>query len=108
MSILDLAAEEMSRQGAGRVCAIHLRLGPLSGVVATSLRSAFELAREGSEFETAELKIEEVPLRTRCDRCGDERILTTPEIPACARCESPAVAIIQGRELDLVALEIDS
>lgn len=108
LSILDLAAEELDRQGGGRVHAIHVRIGSLSGVVATALRSAFELAREGSGHEQAELKIEELPLMTRCDRCGAERTQLLPELPACAECGNPMVAILQGRELEIVALEIDS
>ena len=47
LSIVDMAAEEAERQG-GRVVAVHLKLGPLSGVVKAALLSAYELAREGS------------------------------------------------------------
>ena len=36
LSILDLAAEEAGRRG-GRVVAVHLKLGPLSGVVKEAL-----------------------------------------------------------------------
>ena len=59
MSILDLAGEEVERQGGGRVVAIHLRLGPLAGVVKTALCSAFELAREASvQFQKLSLSYE--------------------------------------------------
>ncbi len=47
LSILDVAAEEAERQGNARVVAIHLRLGPLSGVVKGALLSAFELVAKG-------------------------------------------------------------
>src|SRR5439155_7885623 len=60
LSILDIVAEEAERRNGARVLAVHLRLGPLSGVVKESLRSAYELAREGSGFEGSELFIEGV------------------------------------------------
>src|SRR5262249_7963347 len=55
LSILDVAEEETERRGGARVTAIHLKLGPLSGVVRKALQSAFALAREGSSLPTAKL-----------------------------------------------------
>ena len=52
LSILDLAAEEAERHG-GRVAAVHLRLGPLAGVVKDALVSAYDLAREGTPLARA-------------------------------------------------------
>jgi hydrogenase nickel incorporation protein HypA/HybF len=107
LSILDLAAEEAERHGGGRVAAIHLRLGPLSGVVVEALRSAFELAREGSCFPVAELVIEEVPLVVWCPACSAERTLPWPQVFCCPVCENPTPEVVRGRELEVVALEIE-
>jgi len=41
MSILDLAQEEADRNGGATVAAIHLKIGPLSGVVPQALESAY-------------------------------------------------------------------
>ena len=49
LSILDIVEEESARRGDAAVAAIHLRLGPLSGVVKEALLSAFEL-RERSRL----------------------------------------------------------
>jgi hydrogenase nickel incorporation protein HypA/HybF len=108
LSILDVAAEESERQGGGRVAAIHLRLGPLSGVVAEALRSAYELARESSCFPAAELIIEEVPLVVRCPSCAAERTLASPQQLCCPDCGTPTPEVVRGRELDVVALEIET
>ena len=43
LSLLDQVAEEAERRGGVQVHAIHLRLGPLSGVVKEALLSAYEL-----------------------------------------------------------------
>jgi hydrogenase nickel incorporation protein HypA/HybF len=107
LSILDLAAEEAGRHGGGRVAAVHLRLGPLSGVVKEALVSAFELAREGSPLPSAELVIEEVPLVAYCPACAAERTLPSPQLLRCPDCGTPTPEVVRGRELEVVALEIE-
>ncbi len=46
MSIVDLAQEESERRGGVQIKAVHLRLGPLSGVVKDALLSSYEMACE--------------------------------------------------------------
>jgi hydrogenase nickel incorporation protein HypA/HybF len=107
LSITDMAAEEAERQGGGRVVAVHLRLGPLSGVVKEALLSAYELAREGSAVETSRLIIEEVPLRIFCTTCDAERVAFIQEM-CCPVCGAAPARIVSGREMEVVALEIES
>lgn len=108
LSILDLAAEEAERHGGGRVAAIHLRLGPLSGVVKEALVSAYALAREGSPLDTAELVVEEVPLVAYCPACAAERTPASPQLFLCPDCGTPTPDVVRGRELEVVALEVES
>jgi hydrogenase nickel incorporation protein HypA/HybF len=108
LSILDLAAEESERQGGGKVTAIHLRLGPLSGVVKEALRSAYELAREGSCLHSADLVIEHVPLVVWCPACSSERTLESPQQLRCPTCGIATPDVVCGREMEVVALEIES
>jgi len=105
LSILDMVEEEAGRQG-GRVAAIHLRLGPLSGVVKEALLSAYGLAREGTALEHAELVVEEIPVVTYCPVCAAEG-MPSPQELCCRTCGAPTAEIIQGRELEVVALEIE-
>jgi hydrogenase nickel incorporation protein HypA/HybF len=106
LSILDLVAEEAERRG-GRVVAVHLKLGPLSGVVKDALLSAYDLAREGTSLAGAELLIEEVPVVARCSACAAERTLVFPQL-CCPTCGAPTPDVVSGRELEVVALEIES
>jgi hydrogenase nickel incorporation protein HypA/HybF len=106
LSILDLAAEEGARRG-GRVVAVHLKLGPLAGVVKDALLSAYDLAREGTPLAGAELLIEEVPVVARCPACAAERTLDFPHF-CCPTCGAPTPDVVTGRELEVVALEIES
>jgi hydrogenase nickel incorporation protein HypA/HybF len=105
LSIVDLAEEEQERHG-GRIATVHLRIGPLSGVVKDALASAFELAREGTPLAGADLVIEDVPLVARCPACGEDR---TPRFPmlVCPVCGGPTPDVVRGRELDVFALEFE-
>jgi hydrogenase nickel incorporation protein HypA/HybF len=107
LGILDVAEEEAARRGA-RVAAIHLKLGPLSGVVKEALRSAHELARETSSFPRAELVIEEVPVVAYCEACAAERPVVSIQQLCCLACGAPTPSVVRGRELEVVALEIES
>jgi hydrogenase nickel incorporation protein HypA/HybF len=107
LGILDAAGEEMANHDGACLRAIHVRLGPLSGVVGTALQSAYALAREGSGFDQADLVVEEIPLIAYCDTCAAERELASPALLCCPVCGNATPAIIKGRELELVALEIE-
>ncbi|HEY7426931.1 MAG TPA: hydrogenase maturation nickel metallochaperone HypA [Gemmataceae bacterium] len=107
LSILDVAEEEGERQG-GRIAAIHLKLGPLSGVVREALESAYELAREGTPLAQAELIVEEVPLVVHCAACATDRAPPSVRELRCPTCGAPTAEIISGRELEVCALEIES
>ena len=106
-SILDLATEEAERHG-GRVAAVHLKLGPLSGVAPEALRSAYDLAREGSALATARLVIEEVPVVIFCPTCAADRAAASVQDLCCPVCGTAPARVVSGRELEVVALEIDS
>ncbi len=60
LSIVEGAEEEAKRQGGARVCAVHLKLGPLSGVVKEALLFSYELACEGTALEGSTLVIQEM------------------------------------------------
>jgi hydrogenase nickel incorporation protein HypA/HybF len=108
LSILDVAAEEAERQGGGRVAAIHLRLGPLSGVVKEALLSAYGLAREGTGLGSADLRIEEVPVTAYCPACSATRPLASAWEFICPVCGTPTPQVVTGRELEVVALEVEA
>jgi hydrogenase nickel incorporation protein HypA/HybF len=107
LSILDLVAEEAERR-AGRVAAVHLRLGPLSGVVREALVSAYDLAREGTPLAAVELVIEEAPLVAYCRPCAAERTLASVQELCCPACGAPTPDVVSGRELEVVALEVEA
>ena len=54
-----MANEETVRRGGGRVTALHLKLGSLSGVVKEALSFSWEIACQGTILEGSRLIIEE-------------------------------------------------
>jgi len=106
LAILDAAAEEAERRGGVLVDAIHVRVGPLSGVVKEALLSAYELAREPSPLAACQLVVEEVPVVVYCDCCAMERPVESIQSLRCLYCGSPSAKVVSGRELEITALEI--
>lgn len=107
LSLVDLIEEEAARHG-GSVVAVHLRLGPLSGVVRGALVSAYEMAREGTAADGAELVVEDVPIVVLCPVCNAERTPASAWEMQCPDCGTPTPEILRGRELEVVAMEIAS
>jgi hydrogenase nickel incorporation protein HypA/HybF len=107
LSILELAAEEAEKHDGARICSIHLRLGPLAGVVKEALVSAFEMARETESLGETELLIEDVPIVARCPLCREDRPVAAIDHLCCSVCGTPTPDLVTGRELEVVALEIE-
>jgi hydrogenase nickel incorporation protein HypA/HybF len=109
MSILDCAAEESERRGDAKVVAVHLRLGPLSGVVKEALLWAYEMASEVFEVSQcagSKLVVEDVPVTAFCPTCGVEREIESIQEICCPACRTPTPDVRGGRELEVTALEI--
>ncbi len=58
-------------------------------------------------LEGSELVIEEAPAVVYCENCEAERSLSSIQAFICPVCSTPAPKVIRGRELELVAMEIN-
>jgi hydrogenase nickel incorporation protein HypA/HybF len=105
--MVEMAAEEAARRGGVQVSAIHLKLGNLSGVVKEALLFSYEVACEGTTLEGSRLVIEEVPVVVYCPSCEAETALDSIQWFCCAQCHAPTSHVVRGRELEVVALEIE-
>jgi hydrogenase nickel incorporation protein HypA/HybF len=88
------------------VCAIHLKVGALSGVVPEALRFAFEALTPGTAAQQAELAIEDVPARFWCQNCSKE-FQAGDMFSECPDCHAPSADLRAGRELEVTSMEID-
>lgn len=107
LSMIEMASEEVSRSGGGRVTALHLKLGPLSGVVREALEFSYEIACQGTALEGSQLIIEDVPVRIHCSKCQRDEIVESIQSLCCPRCGELSNEVTQGRDLQVVALEIE-
>jgi hydrogenase nickel incorporation protein HypA/HybF len=105
MSIVEMAEEEAGSRRA-RVEAVHLRIGALSGVVKEALLSCYTMACEGTSIEGSRLVMDELPVVIFCAQCETEQPISSLQLFCCPQCGTPSGTIVQGKELEVVALEI--
>ncbi len=106
MSIIEGASQEAISQGGARIHAVHLKLGPLSGVVKDALMFSYGLACEGTLLEGSQLVIEEVPVVVYCPNCDREKTLNSIQRFCCPSCGTLTPDVVSGKQLELVAIEI--
>jgi len=107
LSIVELAQEESQRRGGVRIDAIHLRLGLLAGVVKEALLGSYDMASAGTALAGSRLIIEDVPIVVYCPQCQAERPLSSMQRFCCPECNTPTGEVVRGKELEVVALEIE-
>ena len=106
MGIVEAASEEAQKRGV-RVSAVHLRLGALSGVVKDALLFSYEVACQDTPLAGSRIIVEEVPVVIFCPSCNDKRELASMQSFACPDCGTPTMNIVQGKELEVFALEVE-
>jgi hydrogenase nickel incorporation protein HypA/HybF len=105
-SMVEMATQEAFRMGGVHVEALHLKLGQLSGVVKEALLFCWEICCEGTPLQGSRLVIEETPVVVYCARCRAESVLSSIQSFCCPICSTPTAEVMQGRELEVVALEV--
>ncbi len=98
-----IAAENEARA----VSRIALKVGLLSGVEPDLLRHAFTIAREGTVAQAARLDVEEGPVRVSCRRCGGSGEAAVNRL-LCPDCNGWQVDVIEGEELLLLSLDLET
>jgi len=106
MSIIEGASREAMIRGGAQVHAVHLKLGPLSGVVKDALLFSYYLACEGTPLDGSELIIDEVPVVVYCPNCETDQTLDSIQRFCCPTCGTLTPNVVSGKELELVAIEI--
>jgi hydrogenase nickel incorporation protein HypA/HybF len=99
--IESIAAE----QQAAAVDMVTVRIGPLSGIEAHLLSQAFPLAAAGTIAEKAELIVEALPIKVKCQSCGAETE-AKPNRLVCGQCGDYHTQLLSGDEMLLASLEL--
>jgi hydrogenase nickel incorporation protein HypA/HybF len=106
LELVDLASAEARRLGDVRVVTLHLRAGPLSGIVHEALRFSFDVAAAGTAVEGARLAIEPEAVVAWCGTCAEPRQLADVQHRRCPVCDAPTPEVLRGDGLELTALEV--
>jgi hydrogenase nickel incorporation protein HypA/HybF len=106
-SVFDVLEEKAKEHDAARVSGVVLKVGVMSGVVPDLLESAFETYKKGTLAEGARLTIVLVPVKLRCPDCGGEAVREDTDF-SCAACGSRRVEIVEGRELVVERIELET
>jgi hydrogenase nickel incorporation protein HypA/HybF len=105
-SILDIVIEAAIKHGAIAVRSVNIVVGRLSAVDNHALTTAFDVAKEGTIAENADLYIENIPIVGKCNECGFE-CEYGEYFFQCKKCGSLNVNIIHGEELSIKDIEVD-
>jgi hydrogenase nickel incorporation protein HypA/HybF len=106
-SVFDILEEKAREQGASRVTAVVLRVGRMSGVVPELLESAFDIYKKGTLAEGGRLEIVIVPVKLLCPDCGGASVREDTDF-SCAACGSRRVEIVEGREIFVEKIELET
>lgn len=88
-----------------KVNSIKVRIGKLTNVLNDSLRFCFGAIIDKTPLEGAKLDIELVPVRVKCNDCGNIDIIEE-FVFQCTNCRSRNIKMIGGDELQVVEIEL--
>lgn len=105
-SLIELVSEHAKNEGASRVQSIHIRLGEQSGF-RRALYFCFDQVSKWTICEGAQLFVEDVPLTVFCEHCDDVKKPSSRYNFRCPSCGMPAPKLMTGREMQVIAIELD-
>ena len=109
LAICQALLEQVERiardNGAQRVVAVVVAIGPLAGVEPALLQHAYPIAAAGTLAEHATLQFEVVPLKVRCRTCSAETE-AAPNRLLCGACQDWQVTVISTRCSSISSPEI--
>jgi len=83
---------------------VRVRVGAMSGVVASTLEYAWDMATLGSRIDGSRIEVESVPVTVRCQPCG--RVVQPSIGVRCPDCATPSDDFVTGRELEVVSVDL--
>ncbi|SKA83449.1 hydrogenase nickel incorporation protein HypA/HybF [Paucidesulfovibrio gracilis DSM 16080] len=107
-SILNILADERSKQNLGKITKVTLQNGKLAGVVTEALLFAWEALTPGTQFEGCEIEVRETPLILRCFSCKKEFEAESAMLAECPECgQEIGHEVVSGREFLIENVEVE-
>jgi hydrogenase nickel incorporation protein HypA/HybF len=107
MSIVETVTESLQAYPGATVKEVRLRVGALAAVEEESLQFCYGMASEGTRLAGSMLVVNRLPVILHCVPCGKDVELAGVQSMRCPVCDTPAIDLRQGRELEIEAIEID-
>ncbi len=89
-----------------KITKVQVKLGQLQQIVPETLAFAFEAVAKGTKAESAVLDVEYVPVKMKCNQCGDE-FFVEEHVYICPECSETGLTMLQGMEIILESVEGD-
>ena len=106
-SVVDSVIESLEKYPGARVTEVRLRVGVLAAVVEDSLQFCYGIATDGTPLEGSRLVVNVLPVRVHCAACAADTEIESLHSFRCAKCGEPTGDLLQGRELEIDAIEIE-
>lgn len=105
-SIFAIIQQKMTESRFQRIKKINLELGQLGAVDKAALTLAFDVMKQGTQAENAELFFIGIPGKAICHDCN-ETVSIDRYYDACNACGKFSLTIIQGEELRIKSMEVE-
>jgi len=105
-SLVEEAEKVLDAEHAARVTQVTVGIGKLSGIELDAFEFAFPMATKDTRLESAELVVQDLPIRVHCQECKKE---SNPDFPkcVCTFCGSDDIELLGGREFNIQSMEIE-
>jgi hydrogenase nickel incorporation protein HypA/HybF len=107
-SILKIVLKHAETNNVRRVVAIHLQIGKLSELEDEWIQRYFDYLSKGTVAQGAELKIERMPIRVKCDVCSNSYETEMAKLGdlVCPACGEKGCTLLSGREYYIKDMEV--
>lgn len=102
---LDIAIAQAKEKNSQQISSIEMNIGKLSGVFPQALEFAFALITKDTIAENATLKINPIPVSCYCNHC-QTKFHPQEWLFECPQCHQFSNKILQGKEIELISVEI--
>ncbi|CUS81253.1 hydrogenase nickel incorporation protein HypA/HybF [Candidatus Kryptobacter tengchongensis] len=105
-SIIEIAENTAKEHNSNIIKKIKVQIGEFSGVVKEALEFSFNVAKNGTIAEKAELEVEIIKFKAVCNICGFILESMDDFNLFCPKCFEP-MEIVSGREMKIEYIEIE-
>ncbi|MDQ1298067.1 MAG: hydrogenase nickel incorporation protein HypA/HybF [Campylobacterota bacterium] len=106
-ALIDQCETLSADNKASAITKVVVKIGQYSGVEPHLLETAFETFKEQTICKNAEFVMNIQPLVVECSDCQKQSVLDTPHY-VCPKCQSIDIRVIDGEDMMLMSLEMES